>query len=102
MAKLETLKMADGGKALVFYCPGCKFHHHLQIERGSTNPDGPIWEWNGDMEKPTFAPSLMVNAGTEQQCHLFLREGRISYLNDSHHELAGRTVALVDLDEESE
>lgn len=98
MAKLEPLEMADGGKALFFYCPGCKYHHHLQIERGSTNPNGPIWKWNGDMEKPTFSPSLMVNARTDQQCHLALRDGKISYFNDCMHELAGRTVEL----EESE
>lgn len=102
MAKLETLSMADGGKALAFYCPGCGYHHHVQIERGSSNPTGPIWEWNGDMEKPTFSPSLGVNMGTGQQCHLFLRGGKISYLDDCRHDLAGRTVELEDLDEESE
>lgn len=97
MAKLELLKMDDGGRALAFYCPGCKYHHHLRIERGSNNPDGPIWEWNGDMDKPTFSPSLMVNARTDQQCHLFLREGKISFLNDCLHELAGHTVDLEDI-----
>lgn len=100
MAKLETLSMADGGKALAFYCPGCKYHHRVQIERGSSNPGGPIWEWNGNMEKPTFSPSLGVNMGTDQQCHLFVRDGRISYLYDSMHKLAGHEVGLIDLDKE--
>lgn len=86
--------MEDGGKALAFHCPGCNHYHAFQVERGSTNPDGPIWDWNQDMEKPTFHPSLMVNRGAANQCHFVVKEGKISYLNDSYHELAGRVVNM--------
>ena len=37
------------------YCPGCK-SHHLFDER---------WTFNGDQEKPTFTPSMLVN----KDCH---------------------------------
>lgn len=97
--KLEALEMADGGKGFAFYCSGCGYFHHVQVEKGSNNPDGPIWTWNGDMDKPTFSPSLGVNMGTDKQCHLLVRDGKISYLNDSHHELKGQLVEMENPDD---
>lgn len=96
MPKLRWLKMADGGRGLGFYCPGCKMYHHMQVEEGPNYTDGPIWQWNQDMDKPTFTPSLGVNMGHSGQCHLMVKEGRISYLNDSQHELAGRVVDMME------
>ena len=78
---------------LVFFCPGCKSHHSYCIK--STIPGRPVWVWNKDMEKPTFAPSLLVNGRwPESRCHLFLRDGMIQFLDDCHHELKGKTVPL--------
>lgn len=91
--KLRTLVMNGGGKGLAFYCPGCKLHHHVTIEAGE-GYSGPVWRWNGDMDKPTFSPSLGVNMGTEGQCHLFVRDGKIEYLMDSRHEFSGQTIEL--------
>lgn len=55
---------------------------------------GPSWQWNGDMEKPTFNPSLLVRIGDDRQCHLFVRDGMIEFLGDCHHELKGKTVEM--------
>jgi hypothetical protein len=98
MAKLQGIKTRDGGRGLLFYCPGCKFGHFFQVEKGPEYDGAPIWEWNGDIERPTFSPSLGVNMSTEVRCHLFVRDGMIQFLNDSHHALAGQTVAMEDVD----
>lgn len=99
MEILQDLKLSDGGKALMFFCPGCKYYHHFVIERHSP---GPVWSWNGDRDKPTFSPSLGVNmAMPEFRCHLFMRGGKIEYLQDSFHGLAGTKVDMVEFDAES-
>lgn len=86
--------LADGGKGLLFYCPGCKYYHSFTIERAIQ----PVWTWNGNMEKPTFSPSLLVNGSTEQRCHSFVVNGQIQYLSDCWHELRGQTVDMQELD----
>lgn len=91
---LLEIKTHDGGKGLLFYCPGCRYDHFVTIEPGTEN-NRPIWTWNGDMEKPTFSPSLGVNMQmSEMRCHSFIRDGKIEYLSDSFHELRGKTVDM--------
>jgi hypothetical protein len=52
-----------------------------------------VWTFNGDLERPTFEPSLLCDQhDPAHRCHLFLRQGRIEYLSDCHHALAGQTV----------
>jgi hypothetical protein len=62
----------------------------------SPNPaaaGSPVWTFNGDLERPTFEPSLLCDQhDPAHRCHLFLRQGRIEYLSDCHHALAGQTV----------
>ncbi|MCY1301191.1 hypothetical protein D9M69_625310 [compost metagenome] len=87
------LEQADG--KLFFECPGCKMLHGLNVLNG-LKPD---WSWNGDAEKPTFSPSVLVTYpwGPEQvevRCHSFVEAGRIRFLNDCTHHLAGQTVDL--------
>lgn len=98
MAILRLLEDERTGKELVFFCPACQYDHSFRIEKGSHNPDAPIWQWDGDMEKPTFTPSLMVNRGTPYQCHLFVRDGLIEYLPDSVHPLSGCTVVMQEIE----
>lgn len=83
-----------GGKLYVFICPGCDYGHPFEVDA----PNGTGWTWNGSFDKPTFSPSLMVAQGTDRQCHSFVRDGRIQFLGDSHHKLAGKTVCLLDWD----
>ncbi|WP_269494193.1 DUF6527 family protein [Acinetobacter baumannii] len=71
-------------------CPGCKCWHALHV-----GPQHKIrWNFDGNLEKPTFSPSLMVNAGERSQCHSFISNGQIQFLADCHHSLAGQTVDL--------
>jgi hypothetical protein len=81
-----------GGKLYVFHCPGCGFGHPFEIDA----PNGAGWTWNGSLDRPTFTPSLMVARGTPTQCHVWVTDGKIQFLADSHHALAGRTVDLPD------
>lgn len=56
------------------------------------------WTFNGDFEHPTFSPSILVNddraAPDLPRCHSFVRDGRIQFLGDCTHALAGKTVEL--------
>lgn len=68
------------------------------------------WLYNGDPKKPTVSPSILTtwpanpNAieefkewRTERRCHLFMKEGRLEFLSDCTHTLAGQIVDLPDL-----
>lgn len=74
--------------ALLFFCPGCN-EPHCVIVGGSTPP---VWEWNQNLEAPTFSPSILVTG--QIRCHSFVRSGRVQFLPDSGHALAGQTVDL--------
>jgi hypothetical protein len=79
----------------IFYCPGCKLDHGFKVKGGS-----PEWEFNGDFEKPTVSPSILVNKSwPARQCHFFIRDGKFLFLNDCHHEMASSTVEMLDYEE---
>lgn len=84
----------ETGKKLLFYCPGCKQYHAFVVDRNMH----PVWTWNGDMEKPTFSPSLLVHGATDKRCHSFVRDGKIEFLSDCFHELRGQTVEMKGID----
>ena len=101
MAKVHVFSSQDGGEQnAVFHCPGCGYSHPYRIK----SDDGlPVWSWNGDLEKPTFRPSLLVNKGhvakNDPVCHLFMTDGMIEFCHDSEHALAGQTVECPDWDD---
>lgn len=79
-----------------FHCPGCGYGHSFVVRNDGGRPG---WQFDGNLESPTFSPSLRVlGEGDTTLCHLFLIGGKIQYLNDSAHRLAGQTVDLVELD----
>ncbi len=96
----------------MFKCPGCDDVHGVNLGPGG-------WGFNGDNALPTFTPSILVtrNMATppvtaenmdeykrapwsqtkvKQICHSFVTDGRIQFLNDCTHALAGQTVDLPD------
>ena len=95
MAKICKVENKKGMN--LFWCPGCQCAHYIAT---AENDSGfPIWKWNGDMEKPTVSPSIMIEyhgADKDTICHSFIRDGKIQYLSDCTHELAGKTVDMVD------
>lgn len=78
-----------------FECPACKCHHFFRTNE--YRHGGAMWDFNGDFEKPTVRPSIFVNPQGHSytpKCHSFISDGKIQYLNDCTHELAGQTVEL--------
>jgi hypothetical protein len=78
-----------------FWCPGCEEIHTYRVGA----KDRPTWTFDGNMEKPTFTPSLLYPS-KPVRCHLFVTNGQIIYCADSQHKLAGKTVDLPDIPEE--
>ena len=96
------------GDLLTWWCPGCHRTHAVTVNV----PGG--WEWNGDLDRPTLTPSILVHsyrtfiddelqepALTNERnimmtplCHSFMRAGRLEFLTDCTHELAGQTVPM--------
>lgn len=113
MAKVKIHK--DG--AISFQCPGCGDRHAI-----NTNPNH-RWAFNGDVNRPTITPSILVTSGHYcthhkpgdacwcdynkkhpdnpapfkcYRCHSFVTYGKIQFLNDCTHQLAGQTVDMMD------
>jgi hypothetical protein len=101
----RKLRAVEGG-GLMFRCPGCNENHMVRVGEG----DGPRWGYNGNPDAPTFTPSINVtydgadagklhNDGRRSPasvCHSFVTDGRIQFLADCTHDLAGFTVDLPD------
>ncbi|MBP2232456.1 hypothetical protein J2847_005785 [Azospirillum agricola] len=96
MAALSKILRSVEGNRLMFWCPGCDAAHAVRVGSGSG------WTYNGNPDKPTFTPSILFNPGGETPgvplCHSFVTDGRIQFLGDSTHPLAGQTVDLPDFD----
>jgi hypothetical protein len=99
-----------------FWCPGCQEPHHIPV--APERQPGARWGYNGDPARPTFTPSILVRSGHYlpgwkaetcycepradgddwgfecQSCHSYVTDGRIQFLPDSSHALAGQTVDL--------
>ena len=90
-----------GGKlrGYIVFCPGCECGHLFHTEPwGRDGHPGPVWTFDGNTERPTFGPSMLVNPSTpERRCHSYVRDGKIQFLNDCYHDLKGTTVELPDI-----
>ena len=109
-------KLRAEGDRFSFFCPGCRETHTVGVG----------WNFDGDYERPTFSPSVLVRSGcyAEQhrpgdecwcvynadrpdqepafrcrRCHSFVRDGKIQFLSDCSHELVGQTMDLPDFEE---
>ena len=111
--KAQLLKIDATETRLTWYCPGCKSDHGVPIP-----PSPRAWQWNGSLNTPTLSPSVLLTSGHHVsghtgdcwcsvakrrgqppvfdyvRCHSFIREGRIEFLGDCSHELAGQTVEM--------
>lgn len=108
-----------------FWCPGCNETHSVQTSAGG-------WSFNSNSDRPTFSPSVLVRTGHHTShfkqgdncwcaynaeqiakgekpapfvcyvCHSFVTDGRIQFLTDCTHALAGQTVDLPDYPQRGE
>ena len=104
----------------VILCPGCGEKHTIDKR----------WTFNGSVDAPTFTPSLLIRSGHYARqfvpgkdscwctynaenpddpapfscgvCHSFITDGRIQFLADCTHKLAGQTVDLPILEDVGE
>lgn len=96
MSALSPILRAVEGERLMFRCPGCKSMHMVPYGHGP----GPRWTWNGNADRPTFEPSILVTWRDpdgelrDEICHSFVRDGQIQFLGDCTHAMAGQTVAI--------
>lgn len=116
MGQLSPILRSLEGDHVAFYCPGCRQSHVIRVE----GKEKPCWGYNGNPDAPTFTPSILVRQGhyvpgwsgkgcyctwdkKEQGefadrrcgiCHSFVTDGKIRFLEDCTHELAGQTVPL--------
>ena len=116
---MTRLLLEPEGRAS-FNCPGCGMVHTVVVS-------GPrAWQWNGDVDRVTLSPSVLFASGHYAQgwqgpncwctynkehpeqaadgfscvrCHSFVREGKIQFLNDCSHALAGQTVDLPEVNQ---
>lgn len=92
-----------GDSQVVFDCPGCGGWHGVYVKPGESKS---VWTWNGSLDKPTFSPSILIHkqepAGEyrgQPLCHSFVTDGRIQFLGDCTHALAGKTVDLPEMED---
>lgn len=109
---MSKIKIYGPGQ-YAFYCPGCKTKH---VYTTSECAEAKLqWKFNGDLDKPSFTPSLLnrwgkhVDANWQEPkgtapdggwsgiCHLFVTDGKIIYCSDSTHAYAGKTIEMEDI-----
>lgn len=94
LAEADDGYMALKGRTLLHWCPGCESLHVINVEK--PNHCNAVWTWDGNIEAPTFNPSINIVG----HCHYFIRGGRIEFCADSKHALAGQTVDLPPISED--
>ena len=108
MAKIKRIVAhSDPNKVIGynFFCRGCNGYHMFHVGEWEQNGQKKTgWKFNGDMDNPTFTPSLLVYEGLypngdvgHPRCHLFVRDGKIQYLGDCGHKLAAQTIDMKDV-----
>lgn len=111
-AKLRQLE----DHRVAYWCPGCNQAHQVSVNSGIPGRD---WTFNGDVDKPTFSPSVLVTrhewtppvtpenmhlwrqvpweqVDVTKTCHCFVKDGQIQFLADCFHMLANQTVPMPD------
>lgn len=114
-SKLLSDKDGNGVTHIYYWCQGCKTTHGVMI-------DGlHAWRYNNDPEHPTFTPSILSTSGhyivehkggrcwcdynkehpdnpatSCYRCHTFITDGKVQFLADCSHELAGQILDLPD------
>lgn len=112
-ASLINLGGTDPHQRIKWYCHGCKCDHGVPLP-----PHRQAWGWNQSLEAPTLTPSVLITSGHYApghkgncwckfkledgkpapfecvRCHCFVRDGKIEFLTDCSHALAGKTVEM--------
>lgn len=120
--KLHRVRGSNESVGYSFFCPGCNEVHVVWTQSTVHH----VWDFNGDLDRPTFHPSIMITGGHYvpgfklgdqcwctynkenpgmpasfkcMRCHSYIRAGRIEFLSDCTHELKGTNVEIPDFDD---
>lgn len=110
-------KVTEMGRYLYHYCPACDELHQYVVDRKDGNR--PAWGFNGDLNKPSFTPSMLIRSGHYASgqketaetcylcngddeslrdicgiCHYFVTQGKIQYCGDCTHDHKDKIVDL--------
>ena len=91
--KVKNIKNTKG--VYSFFCPACKTEHEVWTTNEGYEP--PAWRINYDLSKPTFEPSICITKPGKDVCHSFVTMGKIQYLSDCTHNMAGQIIDLPEL-----
>jgi Family of unknown function (DUF6527) len=100
MPKIAPFERDNQQLGWMFECPGCRGYHVVYVDP-HRSPNGSQWLFNGDIEAPTFEPSINyridyhVSLGKSPVvCHLYVTNGKLQFLDDCTHALKGQTIAM--------
>ena len=103
------MKVLDLGEGIFMYkCPGCRDTHFIYTK--TRNSSNAIWKFNGDVNSPTFKPSINYTTGymiprkylkddeynyykeenIGSRCHSFVQNGVVNFCGDCTHSMNGK------------
>lgn len=113
--KISTKLVSLSGGRIGYWCPGCNQLHQIPVEGANA------WQWNRNIDAPSFSPSILVTTGHYLQghnpedgcwctyqtvdpdcdfkcvrCHAYVTQGKIHFLSDCSHALKDQVVDLPD------
>ncbi len=89
MGKALSKKLyAINDDLLVHWCPACSILHPIFINKPS--PLGELWEWDGNIEHPTFTPGFHPSA----YCKYTIKKGVICFSEDCRHVLQNQSMPM--------
>lgn len=88
----------------LLWCPACGFGHVFEYPR---------WSFNGNLDKPTFTPSLRIFVRITKEvddklidtgeirtvCHFNLVDGQLQYAGDNPHQFNSQIITMQDIPE---
>jgi len=95
---MGSTKFKKTSEGYGFWCEGCKLPHFIAVDIPNevTNAQ---WDVSWNLGEPTAKPSILVtfpwgDPPVNNVCHSYITEGKIEYLTDCTHHLAGQTIEL--------
>lgn len=95
----------------------CPAGHNHYINTNVPNQQNAQWAFNGNLDFPTFTPSINESTGyfvdpniqgdegdeefikqNSYRCHFIVTDGKIYFCPDCSHDLKGQTLDLPDID----
>ena len=96
---LTRVRVLESAEAWWIKEPRTHSHNGMTRHHEESIPKDGRWKFNGDVENPTFSPSL--NCSTEaaedipaSRNHIIILGGDVTYCRDCTHDLATKTLPL--------